>query len=86
MAWWRYHDVTPWGYDDKFAWETSAEARQAIVLTSTFTPEEIMCLRALRERYQATCDSDEFGLDVRRLRYARWLVEHGRISEGVEGV
>lgn len=47
----------------------------------TFTPEEISGLLALRDRVQRCSLDLELGLDERRLRFARWLVEQGRLSE-----
>lgn len=46
-----------------------------------FTPEQRQRLLALRERAQTQPDVGEFGLDLRRLQFARWLVETGRLSE-----
>lgn len=37
----------------------------------------------LREHTLTRRICQEFGLDERRLLYVRWLVEHGRIGEGI---
>jgi hypothetical protein len=48
-----------------------------------FSSQELTRLCALRERYQATNQYSEMDLDERRLGFARWLVEHGRIGEDI---
>lgn len=68
-----------------FSGETANKLARAATLAAEFTPEEFARLRALRERYRATEDCGEFGLDAWRLRYACWLLEHSLIGEGVEG-
>lgn len=60
------------------------EKYPAIALEEQFTPEQTASLIALRERLRAG-RAVEFVLDKRRLTFACWLVEHGRIGEG-EGV
>ena len=50
-----------------------------------FTREESARLHTLRERMQALAPLDpgaELDLDLRRLEFARWLVEQGNLSEG----
>lgn len=47
----------------------------------TFTPEEFAKLTALRELVARRSVYDELGLDEKRLKFARWLYEHGRLSE-----
>ncbi len=47
----------------------------------SFTPEEIAKLAALQARSRSI--DIEMGLDERRLRFARWLVDHGKLSEGL---
>ncbi len=64
--------------------ESQASRRPAAVAT-TFTPEEIAKLATLRTHLQSRAVSIELGLDDRRLAFARWLVEHGKLSEGVAG-
>jgi len=48
-----------------------------------FTPEQIAALVALREVAARRSPYDELGLDEKRLKFARWLYEHGRITEDV---
>lgn len=48
---------------------------------SSFTPEELARLEALRNRVQSCSVDIEVGLDECRLKFARWLVEHGKLSE-----
>ena len=66
-----------------FTWERADELQQETALAATFTPEELIRLRALREQYESSQDCGEFGLDECHLRFARWLVEHNRLSEEV---
>ena len=63
-------------------WEQNTEnGGGAAVLEGQFTPEELARLLALRALVASHSPYDELGLDVKRLRFARWLVEHGRLSE-----
>ncbi len=73
-----------WDYAGKL-WQDDDETRGTVVPAAVFTAEEFVRLHKLRERYKIAGDCDEFGLDARRLRYVRWLVENGRIGEGVGG-
>ncbi|HEX8036695.1 MAG TPA: hypothetical protein VF510_22750 [Ktedonobacterales bacterium] len=68
-----------------FLWEKANQTRRAATLAASFTPEEFARLYLLREQYETSRDCGEFGLDERRLRFARWLVEQGRLNDGVEG-
>ena len=45
----------------------------------SFTPEELAKLVALQNRSRSI--DIELGMDEQRLRFARWLVEHGKLSE-----
>jgi hypothetical protein len=47
------------------------------------TAEEIARLAAVRARYQGHPKCVEFDLDERRLTFVRWLVDNGRLSEGL---
>ncbi len=47
-----------------------------------FTFAELARLRALRERFQAHPDHGDTDAALRRLEFARWLVQHGRLSDG----
>jgi hypothetical protein len=48
----------------------------------TFTPAEIARLEALRKHYRTHPEPIGASIDVCRLKFARWLVQHGRLSEG----
>ncbi len=65
-------------------WELFEQLRGVSALDERFTRSEIDRLVALRERGQVAHLCSEFDLDQRRLRYVRWLVDHGRIGEGEE--
>lgn len=67
-----------------FTWNKANQTLRASALAATFTPEEFAHFHALREQFQIDQDCGEFGLDEARLQFARWLVEHGRLSEGIE--
>lgn len=67
-----------------FMLKPTRRAHQTLAQTDMFTPEERLRLETLRARYEATDDCGEFGLDEAWLLYTRWLVQHGRIGEGVE--
>jgi hypothetical protein len=63
------------------------EASPTGTLENAFSPTELAHLRALRDQYAATRTCVQMGLDERRLGFVRWLVEHGRIGEGIgEGI
>ena len=70
-----------WGAADA-SWRGGSEQAHRAALASAFTQEGVARVEALRATCEATHDCGEFGLDLRRLRYVRWLVEHGRIGEG----
>lgn len=67
-----------------FTWKPTHQARRMLALADAFTAEQRVHLESLRVRYDETQDCGEFGLDEHWLLFARWLVEHGRISEGEE--
>lgn len=48
------------------------------------TPEERRRLTCLRRRLHAHENTLTCGLDERRLRFARWLIAHERLNEGVD--
>jgi|SwirhisoilCB2_FD_contig_31_4062111_length_300_multi_5_in_0_out_0_2 hypothetical protein len=56
-------------------------AQPAIAAESRFTPDEMARLATLRERYQTQPDCGEYGLDPKRLAFARYLVRKGILSE-----
>jgi hypothetical protein len=47
----------------------------------SFTRQEVERLAALRQRFHLPGDHFERVIDERRLEFARWLVEHQRLSE-----
>lgn len=47
-----------------------------------FTHEEWTRLWALHQRIASLPDYRELGTDIRRLEFVRWLVQHGKLSEG----
>lgn len=64
-----------------FLWERTEDKRYHVVThDDMFTQEQTVNLVALRERLRAG-RAVEFVLDKRRLAFARWLVENGRIGE-----
>jgi hypothetical protein len=46
-----------------------------------FSSDEIARLTALQIRHRERLDRHDLQLDVYHLRFARWLIEHGRLSE-----
>jgi hypothetical protein len=56
-------------------------ANVQVMLDGSFTNEEMMRLRALRARADAHPDYEDRGIDERRLKFLRWLVEHGKLSD-----
>lgn len=85
---WHFGNTFSRGGADTFSWGTMDADRRdrrervrRATLDSAFTQEELARVEALRATCEATHDCGEFGLDVRRLRYVRWLVAHGRIGE-----
>jgi hypothetical protein len=47
----------------------------------SFTPAEVASLTALRDNYTQHAEYLERDYDDCRLEFARWLVDHGKISE-----
>ncbi len=66
-----------------YSWEQRNQRGRAATEQEqpSFTPEEIVKLAALQARSRSI--DIELGLDERRLKFARWLVDHGRLSEGL---
>src|SRR5581483_4645652 len=91
----RRSTMYPWQYQPEDDEDVSLDAiKYAPVLTATatdtppglFTPEEWARLCALQERLQALAPLDpgaELELDLRRLEFARRLVEQGNLNDGV---
>jgi len=50
--------------------------------TGNFTSEELARLNALRTNFRSRAEYLERVIDDRRLEFARWLVENGKLSEG----
>lgn len=50
-------------------------------LDERFSPEERARLGALRQHFRSLPVPVELGLDPQRLRFARWLVEQGKLRE-----
>jgi AraC-like DNA-binding protein len=53
-------------------------------LRDMFTPEELSRLCALRENFYTHAEYLERVIDGRRLEFARWLLENGKLSEGTD--
>lgn len=66
-------------------WESgirvTSQPEAASIENDDFTAEEKERLLALCQHFSAHPEYMETGLDERRLTFARWLVEHGRLSE-----
>jgi hypothetical protein len=56
-------------------------ARQAGLLGDHCSEREVAALLVLRRRWRQEPDLLDLSPDERRLKFARWLVEHGRLSE-----
>lgn len=50
-------------------------------LDAGFTPAEIERLLALRQGFAGHAEHSELLLDLDELEFARWLVQHGRMTE-----
>lgn len=51
-------------------------------LGDEFTEEERVKLKEIRARFGGHPECAELGLNERQLTFARWLVDHGRLSDG----
>jgi hypothetical protein len=69
-----------------YPWERMRSRMQASVSLAevSFTPEEFAKLAALRTHLQTRAVDIELDLDERRLTFARWLVEHGRLTDDIQ--
>ena len=52
------------------------------MVTGNFSQEELARLNALRTNFRSRAEYIERVIDDRRLEFARWLVENGKLSEG----
>ncbi|HLJ80500.1 MAG TPA: hypothetical protein VKT52_03365 [Ktedonobacterales bacterium] len=50
-------------------------------LSGNFTAEEVSRLTQLRSNFHAHSEYLERVIDERRLEFARWLLDHGKLSE-----
>jgi hypothetical protein len=63
---------------------SSPRKKTALVeLGQSFTAEECARLRTLRQRFSSLPVYVELALDPQRLRFARWLVEQGKLRESL---
>lgn len=65
------------------SWESGLHVKSQPETASDddFTAEEKERLLALCQHFSSHPEYLELGIDERRLTFARWLVEHGRLSE-----
>src|SRR5215469_10412239 len=54
------------------------------LLIRRFSPAEIQCLSLLQLLLRQRPSALDFPLEESRLQFARWLVEHGRLSEDID--
>lgn len=57
-------------------------AADGAALETCFTVEEVAQLCALRQYFQTHPDHSDADAAIRRLEFARWLVQHGKLIEG----
>lgn len=66
------------------AWEHASDtAARSQMAREALTQDEAQRLEALRERWSAQLECAELGLDLRRLQFARWLVQRGILTEEI---
>lgn len=53
------------------------------IMGSLFTAEELSRLSELRENVHTHVEYLERVIDDRRMEFGRWLLEHGKITEGI---
>jgi hypothetical protein len=63
---------------------TAASDEDGERLAGEFTPDEVAQLIALRAHFQAYPDHPDAISALRRLEFARWLAQNGRLNEGME--
>ena len=64
------------------------QARRSPAITlaeDLFTHEEEARIQKLRHQFLNCPDSFKLDVNYRRMDFARWLVERGRLDEGIEG-
>lgn len=62
-------------------WERMARVEQAVAPEELFSPATLAKLTELRERFGGHPEWVELSMEERRLAFARWLVECGRLRE-----
>jgi hypothetical protein len=58
-----------------------ANGTKPAMATGNFTPEELARLNALRSNFRSRAEYLERVIDDRRLEFALWLKEHGKLNE-----
>lgn len=53
------------------------------IMGSIFTAEELSRLSEMRQNYHTHAEYLERVIDDRRLEFGRWLLDHGKITEGI---
>jgi hypothetical protein len=61
--------------------EAPPQATELRLLEGSFTPDELARLVALRQRLQTHPDYADADAAIRRLEFALWLVQHGKLTE-----
>ena len=61
---------------------TSPQTVDGAAWEGCFTVEEVAQLCALRQYFQAHSDHGDADAAIRRLEFARWLVQHGKLTDG----
>ena len=61
--------------------DTSSRHTHPATLGNMFTSDELQRLATLRDDYIEHAEYSEFLTDAAQLEFARWLYDHGRISE-----
>ncbi len=60
--------------------QKTEKERVSALYRAGFTTREIKRLRSIRRMYSEN-EQDRASMDLPHLRFARWLVEHGRLTE-----
>jgi hypothetical protein len=69
--------MSTWEYvTSKYAIRPFADPREV------FTEDELAKLREMRARFGGHPECAELNLNERQLAFARWLIDHGRLSDG----